>query len=148
MEHDVPAVGYFYFADVARVGLRHHLDEVGTVDYGIQFRAVGLYVIAHVSKLKNYVGVGFGVDVAAVIACGCVEKVERTLVAAHVALVQQVEACYRAGLRRSGNLRPGGRHKHLVVTPARGQKHCGEDEEKMFLFHYYTHYISNLTITL
>ena len=67
----------------------HYLDEVRAVDYGIEFPAVDLQVVAHVAQLLHHARIAFGINVFRIDARGVVEIVERSLVAAHVTLVEQ-----------------------------------------------------------
>ena len=91
VEDDVAAVEH---VDAAHVPPRvhvHHLDVVRAVDDGVELAAVDGDVVAHIAQLLDNPRVARGVDVALVLAGPGVEEVERRLVAAHVALVEEEE---------------------------------------------------------
>ena len=75
----------------------HYFDQSRTADHGIQFFAVNLQVVAQVAQFLDYARVPFGVDVFCVDARFVVEIVERGLVAALIAFVQQEESFHRTG---------------------------------------------------
>lgn len=75
----------------------HYFDQSRTADHGIQLFAVNLQVVAQVAQFLDYARVPLGVDVFCVDARFVVEIVERGLVAALIAFVQQEESFHRTG---------------------------------------------------
>ena len=92
VEGYVPAVGYIHLPDTFARSRVEYLHLVRAVDHGVQTIAVNLQIIAHIAQLLRHVGVRLGVDVPAVGGGGVVVVVERRFVAAHIPLVEQVEA--------------------------------------------------------
>ena len=92
----VPTVGDVYLRYfLASIGICH-LYLIGTVDDHPQFGAIYLDVIAHITQFLNLVRIAFRVDVAMIndvftIIARQVQIVEGCLVAAHIALVEQIE---------------------------------------------------------
>ena len=70
----------------------HHFHKVRAVDDSIELAAVDAEVIAHVPELEGHSRIALGEYVACVCSGGIVEVVEGSLVAAHVAFVEQEEA--------------------------------------------------------
>ena len=136
LEDDVAAVGNGDLRDVAGGPEVHHLDEVRAVDHGVELPAVDLQVVAHVAQLLHHARIAFGVDVFRVDARGVVEVVERRLVAAHVALVEQEKAADPlfaavlaggiAGRRNGGR----GRGNDRLLLAAGRQQRCRREQKK------------------
>ena len=114
VETDVAAVGNLHLSDAfSRVAV-HHLHLVRCIDDGIQPVAVNGQVVAHIAHLLRHARIGIAIDVPCVFACGIVVVIQRGLVAAHVALVQQVEALNVFIFRQEVcPLRLAAIHKHL-----------------------------------
>ena len=81
---------------LASIGICH-LHLIGAVDDHPQFGAIYLDIIANITQFLNLVRIAFRVDVAMIndvftIIARQIQEIEGSLVAAHIALVEQVES--------------------------------------------------------
>ena len=79
----------------------HDLHEVRAVDDCIELTAVDAQVIAHIPKFQSHTWIALGIDIAGIVPRPVVVIVQRGLVAAHIALVEQEESLDLSALSAS-----------------------------------------------
>ena len=123
VELDKTAIRYVNLPDALGGGGVHHLHLVRHVHHGIQSAAIHRQVVAHVAKFLGHRGVGVAIYVAGVDAGGIVVVVERAFVAAHIALVEQIEALHRGVFRRAYGHILGDEYHIIFAARCQGKHH-------------------------
>ena len=88
VETDIAAVGDIDLANASASKSVHDFNLIGTVDDSIEFGAVKLQVIAHITEFFGHIRIGLGIDIAAISSCGIIIVVHGCLIGTHIALIK------------------------------------------------------------
>ena len=128
VEGDVAAIGKIDLPHPTGSACLHDLYLVAAIYHRPHTAAVDAQVVAHIAKFLDGSRVGIAIDIAGVCARGVVVEVHGALVAAHIALVEQVETQDAVLASLSHLFFLAGPHDDVVATGLEEEE--GKEEEE------------------